>query len=137
MKRNAYELISRLEKAGFTWDEAMKLRRIEMTLQRWAEAECGDSNDYCSTCIERDEATDKPFRVTIPHHGGKTQRYAIPDREKGALKRLAGIMASHPDYVAYHQGDCRGCMLYLVPKASLAPGDKVDCVYTRGIAVCD
>ena len=37
-----FELFARLQSLGFTYDEAYSLRRIEMTLQRWAEKECGD-----------------------------------------------------------------------------------------------
>lgn len=52
--RNMIALFDRLRDLGFTLEEAAALRRIEMTLHRWAEQECGDSNDYCSWAIERD-----------------------------------------------------------------------------------
>jgi hypothetical protein len=137
-QQRRHELISRLERAGFTYDEAQALRRIEMTLQRWGEQECGDSNDYASTAIERDEETGKPFRVIMPHNlpPSQARRYAIADREAGALKRLAKIMAAHSDFVSYHQGDCRGCNLYIVLKSDLN-GSDIDANYTRGIAICD
>jgi hypothetical protein len=132
MTKRTAQLLGRIQDLGFTWDEAYSLRRIEMTLQRWAERECGDGSDWA---IERDETTGKPFNV---YHGeGKPRRYAIADREAGALRRLGKIMEAHSDFVAYHQGDCRGCMLYLVPKSSLAAGERLDSVYTRGVAVCD
>jgi len=67
-QKRKFELFSRLQAMGFTYEEAVKLRRVEMTLQRWAEMECGDSKSYASTAIERDEATGKPYRVTMPHH---------------------------------------------------------------------
>lgn len=140
-QKQKFRLFSRLQSLGFTYDEAVSLRRIEMTLQRWAEAECGDSNDYCSTGIERDEATGKPFRVIRPHSSNKAQRYAVEDREAGALRRLARIVAArnarnpNDEVVPYHQGDCRGCMLYLVTRTELA-GMPIEQAYTRGLAVC-
>ena len=152
-----FELFSRLEKLGFSYEEARQLRRIEMTLHRWAEQECGDSNDYASWAIERDEATNRPYKVTYPHNG-KSTRYPIADREAGALKRLKSIMASHPDFVAYHQTDPRGCALYIVRRADLPKLSDAEIVrmhgasainstasrlgavlsqyYTRGLAVC-
>lgn len=140
-----FELFSRLQALGFTYDEAAALRRIEMTLQRWAEAACGDSN---GRCIERDETTGKPFMTYDTGQGGKRGRYPVADREAGALRRLDKIVternarmtaAGHgatQDVVAYHQGDCRGCMLYIVRKSDLADGAKLDQAYTRGLAVC-
>jgi len=125
------DFFARMDNAGFNRTEAQALRRIEMTLQRWGERECGDGSNWC---VERDEKTGKPFNV---YHGeGKPSRYPIPDREKGALKRLAEIMSLHPEFIPYHQGDCRGCNLYLVPKDAIKSGENIGSVYTRGIAVC-
>lgn len=135
-RERQYRLMNRLSELGFSFDEAQKLRRIEMTLHRWAELECGDGNDQVSWSIERDEETGKPFMVTYPHSGCKSHRQAVADREAGALRRLAQIMAGHPDLEAYHQGDPRGCALYIVRKADLGGGD-INSLYTRGIAVCD
>ncbi len=148
-----FELYQRLQNLGFTYEEAAQLRRIEMTLQRWAEAECGDSNDFCSKAIERDETTGKPFQV-IYHHSGlisKASRYPIADREAGALRRLKAIVDArnarkfpnglsdadcHPDFVfPYHQSDPRGCAVYLV-RTSDFNGQSIDQVYNRGLAVC-
>jgi hypothetical protein len=130
-----HRLLSNLEALGFSFDEANALRRIELTLHRWAELECGNGNDYASWGIERDEKTSLPYLVTHPHKGA-AYRNRIPDREKGALKRLDRIMADHPDYVAYYQSDCRGCMLYIVSKKDVAGRDLKSC-YTSGLAVCD
>lgn len=137
-RESQYRLIKNLQDRGFSYDEANQLRRIEMTLSRWGELECGDSNDYASVAIERDEETDKPYRVWMPHSLPPSQatRTLIPDREKGALKRLAKIMEKHPDFVSYHQGDPRGCCLYIVRKSDLN-GQDINSVYTRGLAVCD
>lgn len=144
-----FALYSKLQDLGFTYEEAFALRRIELTLQSWAVRECGDGSDWA---IERDEKTGKPYNT---YHGqGRARRYAIADREAGALRRLAAIVAArnargnghdinmtpyapnHPAFVlAYHQGDCRGCMLYLLTREQLG-ADAIDSVYTRGLAVC-
>lgn len=150
-----FELFARLAALGFTYDESAALRRIEMTLQRWGEQECGDGNDHGSWSIERDETTGKPFRVHHHYlHGrGKdyVSRHAVADREAGALRRLGKIVSDRntrnwigsgvaikdsPGYVhAYHQNDPRGCALYLVTREQLR-GDDINSVYNRGLAVC-
>lgn len=127
-------LLQSLSNLGFSYSEAQSLRRIEMTLHRWCEAECGDGNDYCSWSIERDETTGKPFRVTYPHDG-KSYRTQIPDRENGALERASRILSKHPGLWFYYQTDCRGCALY-VGKTEDLNGQDVSQVYNRGIAVC-
>lgn len=127
-------VLERLGKLGIGYDEAQALRRISMTLSRWGELECGDSNDRTSWGIERDESTDKPYMVYHPHNG-KSYRVKVADREKGALKRLQAIVAHYPDFVAYHQTDPRGCAVYLVRKSDIPEGASIDSVYSRGIAV--
>ena len=96
---------------GIPVDAARTLRRAELVLHRWAEQECGDGNDYASWSIERDEATSKPFRVTYPHRGD-SYRVAIADREAGALRRVQAVCSEHGLHY-YHQGDPRGCALYV------------------------
>lgn len=156
MKTNKAErrkqLYNRLASLGFTIREAEQLRRIEMTLHRWAEHECGDSNDRFSTMIERDEKTDKPFWCVSWHNENKTRRTPCPDRERGALNRLGKIVGDcntrnwigygkciteMPAFlVAYHQGDPRGCALYIGLKSDL-DGKPIDSCYSRLVAVCD
>jgi hypothetical protein len=149
-QKRKFELFARLQNQGFTYEEAAALRRIEMTLRRWGERECGDGSNWA---IERDETTGKPFNV---YHGeGKPHRHAIADREAGALRRLKAIVNDrnarqvNPDTIgvpgfgpiyAYHQTDCRGCNLYLVTREQLTNHDgtlaAIDANYTRGLAVC-
>jgi ribosomal protein L37E len=168
-----YRLIDNLRQRGFSYEEANTLRRIEMTLSRWSELECGGGNDYGSWAIERDDesskfctqcghksytgsegncdkcndpapirhvTTGKPYMVHHHYRHGNgqdsTSRHAIADREKGALRRLDKIMTNHPDFVSYHQGDPRGCALYIVRKSDLN-GSDINSTYTRGLAVCD
>lgn len=125
-----------LEMIGVSYEDADKLRLIERMLHRWAELECGDSNSYASWMIERDEETEKPYFVRYDHATGKSFRTPTADREAGALKRLAKILANYPELTYYHQSDPRGCALWLVPKDRLSNGERLDSVYTRGVAVC-
>lgn len=122
---NFYEFIGRL---GIDSNTADKLRRIEMTLHRWAEAECNGE-------IQRDgENGDGKPRY---YYGPNMDRsYPIADREAGALKRLETIMAAYPEMVAYHQTDPRGCALYLVPKDKLGDGDISSLYSSLGFGVC-
>lgn len=119
---------SLLTALGISFPDCVALRRISMTLSRWDELECGDGNDYASWSIERDEKTGLPYLVTHPHKG-PTRRTRIPDREKGAEKRLAATMARYPALASYRQTDPRGASLYVGPRADMAV------CYTRGIAI--
>lgn len=114
-------LLNNLAALGFSYAEAQRLRRIEMTLARW-------STEECNGTIQRDgeEGDSKPFRVVSGNygHGWQESRYPIPDRETGACKRLAAIMANHPDLWSYNQGDPRGCALYVGRKSDLPKMDK-------------
>ncbi len=142
-----FELFARLQSLGFTYEESVALRRIEMTLHRWAEQECGDGNDHSSWCLSRDETTGKPYMEVHPHTG-KMHRYPVADREAGALRRMVQIvhnrnMREHDKanrgpftrLIAYHQGDPRGCALYLVKASDIPAGASIDSIYNRGIAV--
>lgn len=149
-QKDKFSLFSRLGALGFTYEESASLRRIEMTLHRWAEQECGDGNACASWAIERDETTGKPFRCVYPH-SGKEHRHAISDLEAGALKRLGKIIGDRNTRVwvesgnpsvaktavsYYHHGDCRGCSLYIIRPGDVPEGKKYESFYTNGIAVC-
>lgn len=123
------EQIRRLEALGFTQAEAETLRRISMTLQRWAERECNGE-------VEVDD-DGKAFTVSQGSHwtGWKVSRHSTPNRERGALNRLSGLMAEHPGWAYYHQGDPRGASLYLYQPDSLQPGQDIDSCYSS-IGVC-
>lgn len=118
MNKHTYDMIERVKRVGITEPDAWALRRISMTLSKWFEMECGNGNDYASWSIERDEETDKPYLCTYPHTGAMYKRQ-IPDREKGARKRLATIMQRYPALVAYVQTDPRGASLYIVKRSDL------------------
>lgn len=114
-----------------------------MTLHRWHELECGDGNDHCSWSIERGRRTTKGFEYDengspyLMRHwnDGKTTNCRIPDRETGALKRLAKIMARYPALSPYVQCDPRGCALYVLRPGDVPAGEQADCYYSRGLAV--
>lgn len=133
-QKRKFELFARLQALGFTYGEAVSLRRIEMTLQRWGELECGNDNGHASYCVSRDEQTGKPYMEIHPYSGGKMRRYPVADREAGALRRLAAIVEARNLretagetcgnwVVAYHQTDCRGCNLYLLTREQLTPSE--------------
>jgi hypothetical protein len=119
----------RLSRLGVSYHDQEALRRIEMALSRWGERECNGE-------VERDETTGKVFATYNREGPGPIKRYPTADKEAGALRRLAKIMASYPSLLAYHQGDPRGCSLYIVKADDVKPGESLDCVYTRGVAVC-
>lgn len=130
--------------AGIPMPDADELRRISMTLHRWHEMECGDSNQYCSYALVRGikngceftyDDNGKPFLEMHRHTESKVRYEAITDRERGALKRLAVIMARYPGFEAYVQGDPRGAALYIMRPGDVPAGSSVDSCYTRGIAV--
>lgn len=131
------ECVGRLMQLGINEYDARQLRRIAMTLHRWHELECGDSNNWNSWAIVRGNKKDrmtfeyddngKPYMETHPHDG-KTYYTRIADRENGAKRRLNRIMANYPTLSAYIQGDPRGASLYI--------GENLtDSNYNRGIAV--
>jgi len=128
-------LVNSLALLGFTMDETDRLLKIERTLHRWHELECGDDNGFRSYHIERDELTGKPFEVSHFHRGGFSSRHAVADREKGALRRLSEILEGK-GVTHYQQTDPRGCALYLIRPNDVPAGERVDCYYSRGIALC-
>lgn len=126
-KIRVFELYSRLENRGFSFDECEALRRIGMTLSRRFEAECNGE-------IQRDESTGIPYRY--PNPGMSNYRYKISDREAGAMRRLGKILANHPGWDAYIQGDPRGCSLYLYEHDSVPVCTSVESCYSSiGLAI--
>lgn len=142
-----FNCLDALQSAGINYEDACALRRISMTLHRWHELECGDSNAYSSWNIARGSKRDGDFHYDddgAPHletHSNasntRTRYIRIPDRERGALKRLAAIIARYPGFASYVQGDPRGCALYILAPDTLQryQGQPVDTIYNHGIAV--
>ena len=126
-----HDFYQSLERLGISQEDADSLRRIELTLSRWSERECNGE-------IERDEETGKVYQNSIAWINGATDvnnRYQVADRETGALKRLEKIMSKYPELWYYHQGDPRGCSLYVGRKSDLQ-GLSISQAYYRGVAVC-
>lgn len=127
--------IDTLLNLGFKTDEAEKLRRISMTLQRWHELECGIDNG----CVERDDDGRTYWRNS---YSGRRSRF--PDRETGALKRLRDIVharnirqprAGDPLLSFYVQTDPRGAALYILRPQDVPEGKDPAAYYSRGICV--
>ena len=142
-------LDSYLLNLGFTDSEVASLRRINSTLQRWHELECGTE----SGVIERDDATGKPYWVSYTRRylgaNDARMRSPIADREAGALRRLARIIkdcnvrrfyalpngGSIGMLTTYIQTDPRGAALYILRPGDIPEGVDVQSCYTRGVCV--
>jgi hypothetical protein len=146
MCKTQQECYLRLAQIGISFDDAVSLRRISMTLHRWHELECGDSNGYGSWTIARGRLENSGASFVYDDNGapfseyhsnsGKGATYTrIPDREKGAQRRLAKIMARYPGFTAYVQGDPRGASLYILRPGDVPEGGDVSSCYNRGVAV--
>lgn len=92
---------------GISRDDIEALYRVERALHRWSERECNGE-------VETDE-DGKAWHSSYGdlHNGTAVLRSRVPNREAGALRRLAAIMARYPHLRAYHQTDPRGCALYV------------------------
>lgn len=123
-KRQAenYARLSRtmLDGLGIARDDFDTLLRIERTLHRWAERECNGEVE-----VDDDGKAWHSWHDDL-HTGPTVHRVRIPNRERGALKRLSAIMARYPALGAYHQTDPRGCALY-VYEASRLYTQRVGC----------
>jgi hypothetical protein len=138
---------------GFTRDEAEALRRISMTLHRWHELECG-TDSYCIVrgAWNQDAQTFDYDDNGRPHYefaggSGRTRYVALPDREKGARKRLDAIIearnkravspgSSRTALGYYIQTDPRGAALYIIRPGDVPDGKSVESYYNNGIVVC-
>lgn len=118
----------RLANLGITCEDSERLRRISMTLGRWSERECNGE-------VEVDE-DGTAYGTNAAYSTGRITRWKVPNRERGALNRLAAIMAKYPELGAYHQTDPRGAALYIYRKADIPEGSSIDSVYSSfGVAV--
>lgn len=145
MNKQTLQMVARLCEAGISDDDAWYLRRISMTLHRWHELECGDSNDYASWCITRGHRREsglfehdedgESFLERHVHSENRPRYERIPDRERGAMRRLAKIMARYPGFASYVQGDPRGAALYILRPGDVPEGADVSAHYNHGIAV--
>lgn len=131
MSNNKQEVVRRLMNVGVTYEDAVKLREIAMTLHRWHELECGTD----AGCIERDENTGAPYLTYEVNGAPRRGRYKIADKETGAIKRLTHIINQYSDLTYYIQGDPRGASLYILRPKDVPVGESIEAYYSRGIAV--
>ena len=120
--------------------DARILRRAEMTLHRWDEQRCGwsTSGPYgASIALVRDDDGDGlPYLEIHPNADLKTQWQRVPDRERGALKRIKAVCKKYAapngsPLKYYHQSDPRGAALYISPPQ---PGSMNDVNYRWGVS---
>jgi hypothetical protein len=161
LSRTVPEAVHNLQRAGIAYDDAVTLRKIAMTLHRWHELECGDSDNYKSWGITRGHAPKRqfyrdpetqapqwrtigeftyaddgaPYIETHLHSENKPRYTRIADREAGAKRRLARILKNYPHLSAYIQTDPRGCALYILRPGDVPTGADVSSCYSRGVAV--
>lgn len=126
--KDTYRVLQSLERLGIPYDDAQQLRRISLALHRWNERECNGE-------VERDEESGKTFAVYNTSGPGPIKRYPTADKERGAQKRLAAIMAKYPALLAYEQGDPRGCALYIIERDKLAGRDVHGFYSSVGVGV--
>jgi hypothetical protein len=120
-----------LEPLGVQVEEMFDLLTLSRTLSSWDTRECNGE-------IERDDDSGNTYRVIrMRIHGlARDRREPIPDRASAALVRASDLAGRH-GLTAYHQGDPRGCSLYLLRPGDVREGENVHAVYAgRGIAVC-
>ena len=146
LANSKYDSVAALQRLNISYDDATALRRISMTLHRWHEMECGIDGG----CIERGikskdtlaprgyvfncDENGKPYWAN--HSGTHATYHPIPDREAGALKRLASIMSRYPTLSSYVQTDPRGAALYILRPGDVPEGERAESYYSRGVVVC-
>jgi hypothetical protein len=96
------QTIATLTRLGFDQPGVSALLRCSATLHTWSE-------HCCNGAIQRDEETGKPYWYSA--YACKRLGPAR-DAEAGALKQ-ANAIAARQGFSIYHQGDPRGCSLYL------------------------
>ena len=86
---------------------------------------------------EGEDGDGRPIRRWVGPRmpGGDPEPFRVRDLEKGALRRANAIAKAH-GMTIYHQGDPRGCSLYLIRPGDVPDGQCVTGYYTRGIAIC-
>lgn len=123
--RESAEVFAGLARLGISAPHALILCRAARTLHTWSERECNGN-------IQRDETTGKChyYYTRGPRAGDRISGPAIPDRESGALRRIAAVLQAYPGLAFHHQGDPRGAPLYIYRVADLRPGADIASCYS-------
>jgi hypothetical protein len=120
------------------FDDAHILRRAQLTLRRWGEEVCNgtiqrpwaDREDIPISGGRAHASRNEPARPAYGASGRHAGWIGIPDREKGALRRVAEVCQRNGlEY--YHQADPRGCNLYIA-----AAGDGMDATNYSSYVAC-
>lgn len=107
------------------------LFRIERTLHRWHELECGTDQGL----IEQDEKSKK--WELVQEFNGKQFRRPVADREAGAKRRLAKLIKPYAETcAAYIQTDPRGAALYLYDPRKYST-KEIDTNSANAICICN
>lgn len=130
--------LNKLGLSAYRWNQ---LRRAEMALHSWAEKECNGQ-------IQFDEEKGKHILYLNDEYGDFTiPTCYINDSEAHYLKE-AKRHAKAAGLRVYHQGDPRGCQIYLYKQSDLdeamatreiyrRPGMGISALYSNiGTAVC-
>ena len=118
-----------------TYSEEDKTRCMEglPTTRQWNSADYAKANAQGFPSQGTWRQTGEKVWWYSSHDGRKT--HTIPDREAGALKRLAAIAKRYPALQFYVQSDPRGCPLYVLRPGDVPDGEFASSYYTRGLAV--
>lgn len=99
-REKTYRFYQSLERLGIDVETADKLRRIEMTLSRWSELECGDGNEWGSWAIERDESS---YHCTQCGHNAYGEHTKTSSCEKcGDIAPVRRIVQDGKPYMVHH-----------------------------------
>lgn len=110
-------------------DEIAKLLRLEKKLSRWHELQCGLDAGH----VEEVGGEGSGKWEFVNRHGNRSP---IRDAGKQARKVLNAFTAENPDLYFFVQPDPRGCALYLLKKSQVESGERLNAVYSRGVAIC-
>lgn len=113
--------IASLARMGIADDDIRVLRSASAALHRWAERECNGE-----VWVEDDGTA---------YTGSGSRPEKCANLEARALKRVVKVLAKYPDLHAYHQGDPRGCALYVYRPADLKEHSIESCYPSIGVAV--
>ena len=130
--------INKLGLTAYRWNQ---LRRAEIALHAWAEKECNGQ-------IQFDEEKGKHVLYCVNEYGDFTIPACWINDSKAHYLKEATRHAKAAGLRVYHQGDCRGCSLYLYKQLDLdeaiarnkiyrKPGMGIGALYSSiGTAVC-